>query len=63
MSAPAATAMNGRDVAEARDRFHLGQWLGRALAVLLLAMLAHFLITNPKFEWDIVFSWFRAPRW
>lgn len=51
----------GIDVSRARQPIRWGQWLGRFVALLLAAMLVHFLITNQRFEWSVVFAWFRAP--
>ncbi len=56
-----SVAAVGHDVAEAREPIRWGQWVARAVALLLVAMLLHFLVTNPKFEWDVVLAWFRAP--
>lgn len=58
---PTAPGAVGIDVAKAHEPIHWGQWLGRAVALLLAAMLAHFLITNERLEWNVVFAWFRAP--
>lgn len=35
-----------------------GQWVSTAVLLLLLAMLAHTLVTNQRFQWDVVWSYF-----
>ncbi|SDT38459.1 amino acid ABC transporter permease [Microlunatus soli] len=55
--APAA----GRDVAGATHRIRWGQWIARVAVVLIAIGLIKFLITNEKFEWSVVWAWFRAP--
>jgi polar amino acid transport system permease protein len=35
-----------------------GRWLTAALALVLLAMLVHTLLTNPRFQWDVVGRYF-----
>lgn len=51
----------GSDVARAQSRVRWKQWVARVLVVLAVAMLVHMLVTNPRFEWDVVLAWFRAP--
>jgi polar amino acid transport system permease protein len=51
----------GVDVATAATPFRWMQWLARVVVGLGVAIIAHFLITNPNFEWDVVWAWFRAP--
>lgn len=51
----------GIDVRQAHQPIRWGQWLGRAVALLLFAMLVHFLVTNKNLEWSVVWAWFRAP--
>jgi polar amino acid transport system permease protein len=35
-----------------------GQWVSAVVVLVLLAMLAHTLVTNKRFQWDIVWSYF-----
>ncbi|GGK60379.1 amino acid ABC transporter permease [Ornithinimicrobium pekingense] len=49
------------DVARARTHPDWTQWVTRGVVALLVAMLAHQLVTNPNFEWDVVFEWLFAP--
>ena len=35
-----------------------GQWISAAVLLLLLAMVAHTLLTNPRFQWGVVWSYF-----
>jgi polar amino acid transport system permease protein len=37
-----------------------GQWLAGAVAAVLLAMLVHTVLTNPRFQWDIVGQFFTS---
>ena len=37
---------------------HWGRWISAVIVAILAAMLAHGLIYNEKFHWDIVFSKF-----
>ncbi|WP_020386835.1 amino acid ABC transporter permease [Kribbella catacumbae] len=39
---------------------HPWRWAGAALVVLLAAMLVRSFLTNPRYEWDVVFSWLLA---
>ena len=41
---------------------HPGRWLAAAVVLLLVAMLVHTLVTNPRFQWDIVGSYFLSSR-
>ncbi|WP_433305225.1 amino acid ABC transporter permease [Actinoplanes sp. CA-030573] len=43
----------------ARPR-RLGQWLAAAVAAVLLAMLVHTVLTNPRFQWDVVGRYFTS---
>lgn len=49
------------DVAAAGHRIRWVQWIARVVVLVALAALVHFLVTNPNFEWDVVWAWFRAP--
>lgn len=49
------------DVARARSHPDWTQWVVRVVVLLLVAMLVHQLVTNPNFEWDVVFEWLFAP--
>lgn len=51
----------GIDVRQAHHPIRWQDWVGWAVAVLLAAMFAYFLVTNPNLEWDVVFAWFNAP--
>ena len=37
---------------------HPGQWVSAAVLLVLLAMLAHTLLTNPRFQWHVVWRYF-----
>ena len=37
---------------------HPGRWLAAVVVLVLVAMLVHTLVTNPRFEWDVVWSYF-----
>jgi polar amino acid transport system permease protein len=37
-----------------------GQWVSAAIAAVLLAMLAHTVLTNPRFQWDVVGQFFTS---
>jgi polar amino acid transport system permease protein len=37
-----------------------GQWISAAVAAVLLAMLVHTLLTNPRFQWDVVGQFFAS---
>ncbi|MEV0286429.1 MULTISPECIES: amino acid ABC transporter permease [unclassified Kribbella] len=39
---------------------HPWRWAAAAIVVLLAAMLVHSMLTNPRYEWDVVFSWLLA---
>jgi polar amino acid transport system permease protein len=39
---------------------HPWRWAAAAVVVLLAAMLVHSMLTNPRYQWDIVFSWLFA---
>lgn len=54
-------ARAGTDVAQARTRFRWQQWIARLVVLIAAAMLVKLLVTNPRFEWDVVLAWFRAP--
>jgi polar amino acid transport system permease protein len=41
---------------------HPGRWLAAAVVLVLVAMLAHTLVTNPRFQWDIIGSYFLSRR-
>ena len=40
---------------------HWGRWISAAVVAVIAAMIAHGLIYNEKFHWDIVFSKFFTP--
>jgi polar amino acid transport system permease protein len=37
-----------------------GQWVSAAVVLVLLAMLGHTLLTNQRFQWDVVWSYFAS---
>jgi polar amino acid transport system permease protein len=41
---------------------HPGRWLAGAVVLVLIAMLAHTLVTNPRFEWGIIGDYFTSRR-
>lgn len=41
---------------------HVARWVAAAIVLFLVFATAHSLITNPRFEWDLVFSWFASER-
>ncbi len=41
---------------------HPGRWLAAVVVVVLFAMLVHTLLTNPRFEWNVVWSYFGSAR-
>jgi polar amino acid transport system permease protein len=41
---------------------HPGQWVSVAVLLVLLAMLAHTLLTNRRFQWDVVWSYFTTAQ-
>lgn len=42
-------------------RFRYGRWLGVVVAIVLVAMLANTLLTNPRFEWSVVWEYLFDP--
>jgi polar amino acid transport system permease protein len=40
---------------------HPGRWLAAAVVVLLVAMLGHSLLTNPRYQWQVVGDYLLAP--
>lgn len=49
------------DVADARRRFHPWRLVVGVLLALVVVQLAAFLVTNPRFEWDVVATYLFAP--
>ncbi|HEX6932781.1 MAG TPA: amino acid ABC transporter permease [Streptosporangiaceae bacterium] len=41
---------------------HPGRWLAAVVVLVLFAMLVHTLVTNPRFEWNVVWSYFLSRR-
>jgi polar amino acid transport system permease protein len=39
-----------------------GAWVGAAAVAVLLAMVAHTLVTNERYQWDVVSTWFTSDR-
>jgi polar amino acid transport system permease protein len=56
----ALTPVNDERLLTARPlpRRHPGRWVAAAVALLLLAMLVHTIVTNPRFQWGIVNEYF-----
>ncbi len=48
------------DVADAAPDRHPWRWVAGAVVLVLLAQLAHLLVTNHRFEWGVVAAWFNA---
>ena len=38
-----------------------GRWVSAVIVAVIAAMIAHALVTNPKFRWDVVGQWLFAP--
>ncbi|MEO3692848.1 amino acid ABC transporter permease [Roseateles paludis] len=49
------------DVALARPRRRVGQWVMNVIVFVIGAQALHFLITNPRFEWEVVREFIFAP--
>ncbi|GAA4662199.1 amino acid ABC transporter permease [Arthrobacter cryoconiti] len=43
-------------------RRHGLQWLTAGIVLFVIFMVAYSLVTNPRFEWDVVFGWFASER-
>src|SRR5512135_1040112 len=41
---------------------HPGRWLAGAVVLVLVAMLVHTLVTNPRFEWGVIGDYFTSTR-
>jgi polar amino acid transport system permease protein len=41
---------------------HPGRWVAAAVVLVLVAMLVHTLVTNPRFEWNVVGQYFLSQR-
>ncbi len=41
---------------------HPGRWLAAVVVLVLFVMLVHTLVTNPRFEWNVVWSYFLSGR-
>ncbi len=41
---------------------HPGRWLAAVVVTVLFAMVVHTLVTNPRFEWNVVWSYFGSSR-
>lgn len=54
--APVARTASG--ALSVRKRRRPGQWLAVLVALVLLAQLASMIITNPRFQWNVVGEWF-----
>jgi polar amino acid transport system permease protein len=56
------TAGRGADPVKAVRAPRPGAWVGAAAVAVLLAMLVHTLLTNQRYQWDVVFTWFTSDR-
>lgn len=46
-----------------RPHKHRGMlWLTAAIVLFAIFLVGHSLVTNPRFEWDVVFGWFTSER-
>ncbi|TCC26959.1 amino acid ABC transporter permease [Kribbella speibonae] len=54
------TARTGELEIRAIPPKHPWRWAAAAVVVLLAAMLVHSMLTNPRYQWDVVFSWLLA---
>ncbi|PZE24147.1 amino acid ABC transporter permease [Curtobacterium sp. MCBD17_028] len=43
-------------------RRHYGRWTAAVILLLVAAVVAHSLVTNPRYEWGVAFTWFHSPR-
>lgn len=43
-------------------QLHIARWITAGIVLFLVFVVAHSLITNPRFEWDVVFGWFASER-
>jgi len=61
LKSPAASLTDDELLAArvARPR-RAGQWLAAAVAAVLLAMLVHTVLTNPRFQWEVVGEYFTS---
>ena len=41
---------------------HPGRWVAAAVVLVLIAMFVHSLVTNPRFEWGVIGSYFLSRR-
>jgi polar amino acid transport system permease protein len=41
---------------------HPGRWLAAVVVLVLFAMLVHTLVTNPRFDWSVIWSYFTSAR-
>ena len=44
---------------KAKDVPHPGTWIAAVIVAVLVAMLIHGLVTNPNYQWDIVWLYLR----
>lgn len=52
-----STVTSTVDLIQARPVPRPGRWLGAAAVLVVVAMVVNALITNPNFQWDVVWSW------
>ncbi len=48
---------NGVDLIEAKPVPRPGRWVGAFAVAIIVAMVVHALITNPNFQWPVVWEW------
>jgi len=60
-----AVSLDGIDRTLLLERPHqryTARWLTAGIVVFLMFMVGYSLVTNPRFEWDVVFGWFASER-
>ena len=50
------------DAIQAVPTRHLGRWVASVVVVVLALAVLQSLLTNPRFEWDVVAHWFTSPQ-
>lgn len=48
---------DGVELLQPRPVPHPGRWASAALVALIAAMMVHGLVTNPNYQWDVVWDW------
>ena len=64
---PNATAPAGEDLDRQLlmgrpHQRHGGLWLTAAIVLFAIFLVGYSLVTNPRFEWNVVFGWFASER-